>query len=123
MIMGRKTFETIGRPLKDRLVVVMTRQAMISDKEGIEYTSKSPREVLIELASRGYEQAAICGGSEVYSLFLREGLVDELFLTVEPVLFGSGVPLTTGFERLNLELIESRPLNAQAILLHYRVVR
>src|SRR3989338_2700224 len=54
MIMGRKTFETIGRPLKNRLVVVMTRQAIISDKEGIEYTNKSSREVLDELASRGY---------------------------------------------------------------------
>lgn len=123
MIMGRKTFETIGRPLKDRLMVVMTRGQGGEAMDGVEYSNKSPREILADVEARGFEQAAICGGSEIYSMFLREGLVDELFLTVEPVLFGSGVPLATNFARLNLELLEMRALNAQAILFHYRVLR
>lgn len=123
VIMGRKTFETIGRSLKDRLIVVMTRGEGGEAMEGVEHTNRAPKIILQDLEARGYEQAAICGGAEIYSLFLRAGLVDELFLTIEPVLFGSGTPLVSGFDRLNLELMDSRPLNAQAILLHYRVLR
>ncbi len=123
MIMGRKTFETIGRSLKDRLIVVMTRGKGGEAVEGVEYTNKAPKEILQDLESRGFEQAAICGGAEIYSLFLREGLVDELFLTIEPVLFGSGIPLAAGFDRINMEFIDSTKLNEQAILLHYRTRR
>lgn len=123
VIMGRKTFETIGRPLKDRLIIVMTRGSGAGPVEGVEFTNKAPKEILENLTSRGFDQAAICGGAEIYSLFLRAGLVDELFLTVEPVLFGNGVPLAAGFDRLNLDLIESTKLNDQAILLHYKVLR
>lgn len=124
VILGRKTFEMIGKPLKGRLNMVMTSstEGKASELGVLEYTSADAAEILRDLEARGYKQAAICGGSEIYSLFLREGLVDELYLTVEPVLFGSGVPLTHGFDRLNLELLDTTMLNAQAILLHYRVV-
>ncbi len=122
VIMGRKTFETIGKPLKERLIVVMTSsiEDKASQEEVLEYTSASPKELLENLDRRGYKEAAICGGSSVYSQFLKEDLVDELYLTIEPVLFGDGVPFAAGFGRLNLYLIDSTKLNDQAVLLHYR---
>lgn len=120
VVMGRTTFETIGKPLKDRRTIVMTREGKGS-VEGIEYTSESPRDLVARLEQEGVATLALCGGAQIYGAFLKEALVDELFLTVEPVLFGNGVPLGVGFDRLNLELIETTMLNDQAILLHYRV--
>ena len=125
VIMGRKTFETIGKQLKGRLLVVMTRDA--ADKqmqEGVlEYTSKSPAEIVKTLASRGYTEAILAGGASVYSEFLRAGLVNELYLTVEPVLFGGGVPLAEGFGRMNLELMDMSRLGEGGVLLYYRVIK
>ncbi len=125
VIMGRKTFETIGRPLKDRLLVIMTSsiEGKESQPEVLEYTNASPKEILVSLHERGYKEAAICGGSSVYGQFLKEGLIDEIFLTVEPVLFGGGVPLAVDFDRINMELIDTTQLNDRAIVLHYRVLR
>lgn len=130
VIMGRKTFETIGKPLKNRLNVIMTSDP---DRRGshapppeeglLEYANATPAEILASLDARGYQEAAICGGSSVYSQFLKEGLVDELFLTIEPVLFGSGVPLATDFGRVNLKLLERTALNDQATLLHFGVIK
>lgn len=123
VIMGRKTFETIGRPLKDRLTVVMT--SSVEGKESqpglLEYSTVIPKEILTDLDRRGYKEAAICGGSSVYGQFLKEGLIDELFLTIEPVLFGGGIPLANGFDRINLDLVDSTKLNEQAVLMHYKV--
>ena len=123
VIMGRKTFETIGRPLKERLTIVMTSllEGKTSQEGVLEYTTASPKEILADLDSRGYKEAAICGGSSVYGQFLKEGLVDELFLTIEPVLFGSGVPLASGFDRINMQLVDVTHLGNCAVLLHYRM--
>ena len=63
---------------------------------------------------------AICGGSSVYGLFLKEGLVDELFLTVEPILFGSGIPLASGFDCINMQLVDVTRLGAHTVLMHYK---
>jgi dihydrofolate reductase len=130
VIMGRKTFDTIGKPLKGRRIVVMTRApSPLLFKEGlgvvtdgtVEYSNLSPRELLDQLAREGVETVAIAGGSSIYSQFLRDGLVTDVFLTIEPVLFGSGVALASGFDRINLRLEEVTRLGDQAVLLHYRV--
>lgn len=123
VIMGRNTYETIGRPLKDRLNVIMTRDLAGRESEPgvLEWTSDSPVEIIESLAKRGYEKVALCGGASVYSVFLSQGLVDDLYLTLEPVLFGQGIPLGSGFERIDLELEDSVPLGEQSVLLHYRV--
>ncbi|EKD47292.1 MAG: Bifunctional deaminase-reductase protein, partial [uncultured bacterium] len=95
LIMGRKTYDTIGRPLPNRLNIIMSREADESKNIGglLEYSSKSPCELIDELEHRGFESIVIGGGTSIYSLFLKEGLVTDLYLTVESILFGSGVPL------------------------------
>ncbi|MCX6715266.1 MAG: dihydrofolate reductase family protein [Candidatus Uhrbacteria bacterium] len=123
MIMGRKTFDTIGRALKDRLIVVMTcdpeKHALI---EGVEYTCETPHQILKDLESRGYASVAIAGGAGVYSMFLKEKLVTDVFLSIEPILFGNGISLAESFEDVKLKLVESKQLGEQTVLLHYEVV-
>ena len=67
----------------------------------------------------------LVGGSKIYSSFMKEGLVDELYLTIEPVVFGNGKNLFSdeSFET-KLELVSSKKLNKKGtILLKYRVLR
>jgi len=124
LIMGRKTFETIGKPLKGRRVIVITKEGreVMEEKDGngkVEFTSEQPRELLERLQKEGIESVIIAGGSSIYSQFLSEGLITEVFLTVEPVLFGNGVSLASGFERINLSLVESTRLGEGSVLLHF----
>lgn len=123
VIMGRKTFDTIGKPLDARLTVVMTRSPGSHEQQPglLEFTDAPPSEILRDLESRGRSRVALSGGYSVYSRFLADGLVNELFLTVEPILFGRGIPLAENFERINMTLIDSKRLGAQTVLLHYRV--
>ena len=123
MIMGRKTFDTIGRALKDRLMIVMTcdpeKQTPV---DGVEFTDKTPQEILADLESRGFTSVAVTGGAGVYSMFLKEKLITDVFLTVEPILFGNGIPLAESFEDVKLKLVETKMLGEQSVLLHYEVV-
>jgi len=124
VIMGRNTWKTIGKKLPGRWTVVMTRRRPPEPPpEGVEFTSRSPEGIVRDLSERGYKGIALSGGAEVNSLFLRAGLVDEVFLTVEPILFGDGINLGQGFGTIRMSLVDTRRLGKNTVLLHYRIGR
>jgi dihydrofolate reductase len=122
MIMGSRTFSTIGRALPGRRTIVYTTKPDSIKVADVETTQLSPRDLIRQLQDQGLHGAAICGGSQIYDLFLRAGVVDELYVTVEPKLFGQGVPLFTQPLDVNLSLISTEKLGSNAILLHYQIL-
>jgi dihydrofolate reductase len=122
IVMGRPTYEAVGRPLKDRLQVVLTsvpgKYAPISDR--VEYRNGAPAAVLHDLEGRGYREVIVGGGSAVYRDYLEAGVVDELWLTVEPLFFGRGISLLGGapFEA-PMRLLEVVRLDENAVQLKY----
>lgn len=121
MVMGRNTYETIGKALPGRLNIVYTSKPL-SDP-GVEATQEPPDELLNRLEKDGYDMLAVCGGRAVYDLFLKNNLIDELYITIEPKLFGSGISLAKTLSETELELIESKKLNDDTLNLHYKVVK
>jgi dihydrofolate reductase len=122
IVMGRATFETFPKPLKDRLHVVMTAHldAHVSTPGAVEYTAAAPTEILHTLEERQFSEVIIGGGASVYRLFLEAGLVDELWLTVEPVLFGEGISLLgPGSADVHMRLLEMGQLASDTIQLKY----
>ena len=75
VIMGRKTFESIGRPLPGRKNIVITRN-LDWQAEGVEVTS-SP-ELALQLVE-GTEEVMLIGGGNIYQQFLPKA--DNLYLT------------------------------------------
>jgi dihydrofolate reductase len=120
VVMGQNTYETIGKPLPGRLNIVYSRD---KEYEGVEMTKKDPRELLLDLEKRGYKEAAIGGGATVYTMFMEANLVDKLYLSVEPVLFGKGIPLFNKELDIKLELVSAKKLGEQTTLLEYNVVK
>ncbi len=122
LVMGRRTFATINKGLKGRRIIVLTRDP---SKElpipGVEFTSEEPVALVRRLEGEGVAELALGGGASVYGQFLNAGLVTDIYLTVEPFLFGGGVPLAQGFDRVALKLESVQQLNSQTILLHYTV--
>ena len=110
VVMGRKTAELIGRPLPGRLNIVMSRR-----------DGKSPKQILQELESKGFKQVAICGGASIYTLWLKEKLVDEVWVSVQPVVFGDGIKPVEGVE-MKLELISREEIGEGVVAMRYKVV-
>lgn len=128
VIFGANTYNIIGRALPDRLNVIMTRNpGKYRDeqkKDLLEFTSEEPENILADLEKRGYEGVIIGGGSSIYSLFLARNLVDEIYITFVPKIFGQGLDLfkTMNIEDIRLELIEFNALDDEGeILVKYKV--
>ena len=77
--MGRKTFESIGRPLPNRTNIVISRQKDLISPEGVLQTNSL--ETAIEIAKKhaGNEEIFIIGGGNVYEQALK--ITDKIFLT------------------------------------------
>ncbi|MFZ0131883.1 MAG: dihydrofolate reductase family protein [Desulfobacterales bacterium] len=124
LIMGSKTYDTIGKPLPGRKNIVLSRnKARISQHEDLVFTDKPPRQVLADLEEQGFTAAVLAGGSQVNTLFARADLIDELYLTYVPQVFGTGLSLFCDSMSLPLELIDFKPLGTGQIFARYRVVR
>lgn len=125
LIMGSKTFETINRPLVDRQIIVLTKSKNYHqfDSDQVKSESREIKEVLKELETASQKEVVIAGGTSVYTQFMKENLVDELFLTVEPIVFGTGLKLFNQSLNIKLDLIEIIDLSTQTKVLHYKVIR
>jgi len=124
LIMGSKTFDTIGRPLPGRRNVVMTRDPKrISQWENLVYTSLAPVDILKDLEQEGFERVILAGGARINTLFAQAGLVDEILVTITPMVFGEGIAIFEDGISADLALIRSTQIDAQRVCLHYRVLR
>jgi dihydrofolate reductase len=124
VVMGRSTYETMPRPLPGRLNVVMTRQPPAIAPEGVEFTSDPPERIVERLAMRSYSAIVVAGGAQVYRAFLEAGVVDELWLTVEPLTFGAGVSLLGDVSlELRFTLLEAQRMGENTVHLRYAAAK
>jgi dihydrofolate reductase len=79
VIMGRKTFESIGRLLPNRTNIVISRQKDLTLPEGV--LKVNSLETAIEIAKNhaGSEEVFIIGGGNVYEQAIK--ITDKIYLT------------------------------------------
>jgi dihydrofolate reductase len=77
VIMGRKTFESIGKPLPNRTTIVISRQADLKIDGAI--ITHSVEEAILKAKSITREDIFIVGGAEIYALSLA--LADQILVT------------------------------------------
>ena len=129
VIMGKTTYEILSPdhlPLKDEgtLIVLTHETAATPSQSNVVFTDKTPQEIVPILEARGHHEAVIIGGTQTVSEFVKSGLVDELYLVVEPVLFGMGLPLVRAVDaEYKLTLLDVQNLNTNTVQLHYRLLR
>ncbi len=98
-IMGRKTYEMlqswgIEEENFTNTVKLVVSKNNLGVAEGYICIS-SPQEALNFLQEKGFETALLCSGSVLTSVFLKENLIDELLLTIFPLMIGTGKTLFT----------------------------
>ncbi len=131
-IMGAETFEASRTKImlrKGKLRVVMTHTPDKYKAEAVpgrlEFTSAAPGELLERLQKRGHRRVLLLGGATMNRIFLEAGLVDEIWVTVEPFVFGKGRNLVVGGAvEVSLRLISIERLNKAGTLhIRYKVLK
>ncbi len=119
LVMGRKTFEKVCSfdcdwPYSKPVFVLSNSMESIPDgyKGKVEPIKGSLSEVMESIHQKGYKHLYVDGGVTVQS-FLNEDLIDEMIITVIPILLGGGIrlfgelPIQMEFEHVKTEVFLS----------------
>jgi dihydrofolate reductase len=127
IIIGRKTYEYVVREIGtshydngERDVYVITRTERPQTGRTTFYTGNLTE--LIDLLKSESGKNIYCdGGAEIINELLKHKLIDELTVSIIPVLLGNGTKLfKDGIPEQTLELITAKSFDTRLVQLHYR---
>jgi dihydrofolate reductase len=130
-IMGRKTIEAAIRmtggsykPPVPLATYVFSRTWAVGKRDHFEVVRQSPAALIRKLRKLPGKNIFLMGGGELARSFLQADLVDELFLSIVPVLLGEGIPaFPGGFPQRAFKLLGSSTSSKHSVTLSYRRIR
>lgn len=130
VVMGSNTYTADPiKPRENRLIVVMTsKPGRYKNQEvagQLEFTNESPARLIEHYSNTGFKEMLVAGGPHIATSFLKEDLIDEVWLTIEPLIFGTGGNFVIQKNLdLRLKLFSVEKMNeAGTLLLKYGVVK
>jgi dihydrofolate reductase len=126
LIVGRRTYHILTKQpefveFKDVKLVAVSKKDFQTLAPN-HFVAHSPREALALL--KGFKEVVVAGGGILNASFLAENLVNEIYLDVEPIILGDGIPVfkDKNFER-KLKFIGQKKITDNEIQLHYEVLK
>ncbi|HEY6443989.1 MAG TPA: dihydrofolate reductase family protein [Candidatus Acidoferrales bacterium] len=95
-VLGSRTYEhasELGWPYGDTPTVVTTKRELPSTRKSVEFYSGDLKKLVEEILAPRYENIWLVGGAMLCQNFLKLGLVDEIRLSIAPVMLGDGLSL------------------------------
>lgn len=124
VIMGRKTYDWVMKqvpefPHADKTSYIITRTQKPSVGKTHFYTG-SIKALVQKLKSEKGKHIFVDGGAEVVNELLKDELIDEIYLSITPVLLGGGTRLfKDGLPEQKMTLISSKQFEKGLVQLHY----
>jgi dihydrofolate reductase len=131
VVIDRTTYELVQPELEaGKLRVVLTHHPETYVDQVVpgqlEFTSEPVAELVKRLHEAGKQRLLMAGGRHVSAEFLAAGIVDDIYLTYEPLLFSQGTTMLAdeSWLEVSLRLQSVKQLNERGTLLaHYTVDR
>lgn len=124
LVLGRKTYDDglkMGGSFNSSTKnYVFSQTQPPGERNNVVFTNDSPAAVIAEIRKKPGKDIWLMGGGILIREFLKEDLVDELYLGVVPTLIGEGIPLfPAGFPQREFELVENESYSRGLISLRY----
>jgi len=124
VLMGRHTHDfALSHGVKDYPGMenfVFTRTKPPGKRDGVEYISGDPAELIAALRQKPGKDIWLCGGGDLARQLLERKLVDEIALAVIPILLGDGIPLfQKRYPETDLQLIDCKVCKSGLVGLVY----
>jgi len=122
VVVGRNTYQAAAVHLRKRNTFVFSSRLKNIKRRGT-VVFVNPAKVNFVKLFQEYKNIAVLGGGAVYRFMLESGFLDEIFVTIEPLIFGRGKEMFVGGTRtIRSCLLSVKKLNKDGtLLLHYKV--
>jgi dihydrofolate reductase len=130
IIVGRKSYDQSlafeEYPYKGKKVYVFTRKKVRknNNEQGVVYIDTNIQDFVTSLTQSIGKDIWLIGGGEIVSVLLNAGLVDEIILSIHPIILGTGIPLLRDIQKeVNLKLENSLSFDSGLTQLYYKVLK
>lgn len=125
LIMGRHTWESLKEagdyPYEGKKAFVFSSKETASPHPDVTFVTESIESWLAQAKQENGGTIWLMGGAKLVDECLQAGLVDELTLSVHPILLGQGIPLYRGRQpETPLELVSSKAYSTGLVRSVYR---
>jgi dihydrofolate reductase len=126
---GRKSYELIlrenyGAYYKNYKQYVFSTTLKQLNDSAVTLIGDNAKDAVNKIRNERGKNIWLFGGASLVSFFMKENLVDELMLSVHPILLGKGKPLFEDLEsRRKLHLTNSITYNSGLVQLSYNVIK
>ena len=121
--MERKTYEAVMEWKDFSLNDIKSEKIIVSSsmKNSDITVVRSPREALERAKTLGFNHVLLSGGGILNSVFLKENLIDEIILNIDPYILGKGINIfqEDNFEK-NLKLVSVKKLKKDIVQVKYK---
>jgi dihydrofolate reductase len=123
-IMGRKTWEVAHEYLgssdePSKATIIVFSRTLQKAFDNVRIVSEDPVSFVKELKRQPGKDIWLYGGGEIVAAFQKANAIDEMHLSVHPLLLGDGIPLFGKSDRVPFELVESIPYPSGLVQLIY----
>ena len=102
---------------------VITRQQNVINTEHVEFITENHAEFIKTLKEKDGGDIWLIGGSQINTLVINAGLLDEIIIFVMPVIIPGGIELFDAFPKeTKLELLGTKSYSGGVIEIHYKVI-
>jgi len=128
VIMGRKTMEQFNSdefPIEGAFNIVLTAdKALYKETEKFSIRTGNPEEIVTFARKKGFANLLIIGGEYTNGQFLKADLIDEIILSVHPLVIGGGLTLFGKYDfDKKLQLLGTKEINNELVQLRYQVIK
>lgn len=129
---GRKSFQLSeqmsaggdGIPGMPKMKEYVFSNTLTEIKEGAIIVSGDTKQEVEKIKNEAGKDIWLFGGASLTSSLMNLGLVDEIWLSIHPILLGSGKPLFTGISnRIPLQLLESKTYETGLVSVKYALAK
>lgn len=139
LIFGRVTYELMASywPTKEAITndpivadkmnsmpkIVFSKTLASADWQNTRLVKGDAAKEIAKLKKQSGKDLIIFGSADLAASFIKDGLIDEFRVMLNPVLLGRGTPLFKGIhEKLNLKLLKTKTFGSGNVLLYYQPV-
>lgn len=123
-VMGRKTYEQVKGDIRtaysDKSVYIITN----SDSKKIDnmtFVSGDTAEIVKSIKQNEVKDVWLVGGADLVNQFVKAGLVDEMIVTIVPIILGTGIRLfTDNNPEVHFKHIKTIPYRSGLVSLYYQ---
>ena len=125
---GRKSYEMMmgvegGNPFTGIPEFVFSN-TLKDTKDGFELMNGDIIRKVQTMKAAGGKDIWLFGGASLTSSLMNAGLVDEVWMSVHPIVLGRGKPLFVDIHhRIKMELLETKPYDSGLVSLRYSVLK